>query len=70
MEAGGVKPGDLNPLEAREYAEYRYRRLIPMTDEEYLREPIGKVEWTIRIDDVERQIKARRERREAALNKH
>jgi hypothetical protein len=31
---------------------HRYRRLYPMTVDEYLDEPLGEVEWALRIAEA------------------
>lgn len=32
--------------------EYRYRRLFPMSDDEYLDEPVEVVEWMLQIAEA------------------
>lgn len=37
--------------------EKRYRELIPMTHEQYLDEPWDVIEWTLRIDNMQREFR-------------
>lgn len=51
MKAGS---GDLTGPEAGWFAEYRFRRRIPLTHEQYLAESGESVQWMIRIDHLVR----------------
>ena len=55
MKAGA---GNLAGAEAQWYAEYRFRKLIPLTHEQYLDEPGDSIQWMVRIDDLVRRIEA------------
>ena len=44
----------------RQYAEYLFRKIIPLTHEQYLDEPGDSIQWTVRIDELVERIKAER----------
>ena len=45
----------------RQYAKYLFRKIVPMTHEQYLDEPGDSIQWTVRIHDlVERLDKERK----------
>lgn len=50
----------VDPVSIAMDREYRYRRLIPMSHEQYLDEPWDVIEWTLRLHDMR---EARRQRR-------
>jgi hypothetical protein len=39
---------------------YRYRRIVPMTYEQYLDEPVDVIEWTLRIHALDEERRNRR----------
>lgn len=50
----------LRPRESQRNIEYLYRKLIPMTHEQYLDEPKDTIEWMIRIDGLYQAEEARK----------
>ena len=50
----------------RQYAEYLFRKIIPLTHEQYLDEPGDSIEWTVRIDELVKRIKAEQEKESQA----
>lgn len=46
----------VDPIAAAMDRQRRYRKLIPMTWDEYLDEPQDVVEWTLRIEKLESDV--------------
>lgn len=42
----------IDPVTAAQDRMYRYRRLFPMTVDEYLDEPWDVIEWSLRISEI------------------
>jgi len=38
------------------WEEYRYRKLVPMSHETYLDEPVEAIEWTLRMDNLKIEV--------------
>ena len=50
----GLEPPDDQIMEWWE--EYRYRKLVPMSHEAYLGEPVEAIEWTLRMDNLRAEV--------------
>lgn len=67
MAIGGASAQPVDQETWAKYREYRFRRLVPMSHEQYLDEPVGVVEWTLQFAGMDAEIEA--EEINAAANK-
>lgn len=56
--------GQIKGEAGRQYAEYLYRQIVPMTHDQYLDEPGDSIQWTVRIHDLVESLRKEREKEE------